>query len=119
MIDQGFLYYIIFCGIGFTYLIFYLIYKKNRKTISANNIKVSTSINPALSNNKKIVEIECPFCHNYVKPFTKQKASTGGVIMIIVGVVFTPLLIGIVFIIIGISMKVFEKHCPRCNMKLQ
>jgi hypothetical protein len=119
MIDKDFLYYLIFCGIGLIYLIFYLIYKKNLKDIPAKNINVPTNLKPVVNLNNKVIEIECPFCHNKINPFTRKKVSTGGVIMIIVGVVFTPILIGIVFIIIGISMKVFEKYCPKCNMKLQ
>jgi hypothetical protein len=113
MIDKDFIYYLIFSGIGLIYLIIYLIYKKKHKDFPTEKLETTFSIK------NQITEIECPFCHNKINPFTKQKVSTGGVIMIIVGLIFTPVLIGIVFIIIGISMKVYEKYCPKCNMKLQ
>lgn len=120
MIDKDFLIYLVICGFGLIYLVFYLIYNKKRKNISAKNSEVlPTDKNPVLSYNNKTVEIDCTFCHNKIKPFTKKRVSTAGVIMIIVGLIFTPVLIGIVFIIIGISMKVYEKYCPKCNMKLQ
>lgn len=63
-------------------------------------------------------EIRCPFCQRNVRPLNTSRISTGGTILIIVGILFSPILIGILLIFIGIGMKDYNKLCPFCKMKL-
>lgn len=64
------------------------------------------------------IEIQCPFCHNTIKPYSVSKTSTGGVICILAGILLAPICIGIVLIIVGINMKEVSRICPHCRMKL-
>lgn len=65
------------------------------------------------------VQITCPFCHQAITPNRYTKISTGGWVMIIVGLIFTPILLGIILIFVGISMKDSYAVCPNCRMNLR
>ncbi|MBS1494339.1 MAG: LITAF-like zinc ribbon domain-containing protein [Bacteroidetes bacterium] len=63
-------------------------------------------------------QITCPFCKQNVFPLRWSKTSTSGIIMIVVGLIFTPVLIGILFIYLGTTMKDYTSVCPNCKCKL-
>lgn len=64
------------------------------------------------------VQITCPFCHQAITPNRYTKISTGGWVMIVIGLIFTPILLGIILIFVGISMKDSYAICPNCKMRL-
>jgi hypothetical protein len=71
-----------------------------------------------LRNKKGAISITCPFCHNNVSPAKISKISTGGIIMIIAGILLAPVIVGLIFIFIGVSMKDYYSVCPICKMKI-
>jgi hypothetical protein len=71
-----------------------------------------------ITNKSGSVTITCPFCHNTVTPIKNSKISTGGIVMIVAGILLAPVLIGIVMIFIGVAMKDNYSVCPMCRMKL-
>jgi hypothetical protein len=70
-------------------------------------------------NNPTGATITCPFCQNKIAPITHSSITTGGIVMIVAGILLSPILVGIILIIIGASMKDIHKSCPSCGMKLQ
>lgn len=64
------------------------------------------------------VTIECPFCKKQVYPAINKKISSGGIILIVAGILLAPILIGIVLIIVGINTKEITRYCPNCKLRL-
>ena len=77
----------------------------------------STCIAPIYENNKFDGLIDCPFCHSRIKPNYWKSMSTGGIFMILAGILLAPVLVGIILIIIGMNMKDVSRVCPMCKMK--
>lgn len=103
----------------FDYLAHY--YYKNDKEFYLNFILPFYSRTQPAQPIKPInaVKITCPYCHQPVTPYRYTKISTGGWVMIIIGLIFTPVLLGIILIIIGINMKESYATCPNCRMNLR
>jgi len=61
------------------------------------------------------VGLACPYCrsNNIGRGF--QAMTTGGVVMLIVGICLIPVLVGIVFVLASFSMKEMRYRCQNCR----
>lgn len=57
----------------------------------------------------------CPFCKNSDKFYSRKPISTGGIIVMLFGIALTPVLVGIILIIVGLQMKQQKYQCDNCK----
>jgi hypothetical protein len=98
-------------------------YKKNNLTIYSEKF-VPLIENESLNNNNvgynstENNKIICPYCKKEIIPKITYNNNMK-YILIIVGILLAPVIIGIILIIIAICLKVKTKSCPECNMTIQ
>lgn len=70
-------------------------------------------------------QIICPYCKHSVKVIRSSEISNAGWLLIVFGIctaffgiIFFPSLIGIIFILIGVSLKKYSSRCPDCKSNL-
>ena len=96
-------------------------YKKAFSNTSLKSVDAKTTTGETIPIQSSIMRpgnIVCPYCKNTVYPYINKKISTGGIILIVAGIVLAPILIGIILIIVGVNTKEISRHCPNCKISL-
>jgi hypothetical protein len=58
----------------------------------------------------------CPFCGTKA-PHYKKRFTTGGILMLLFGLVLTPIGVGLILIIISLFMREAKYDCPSCRKR--